>query len=108
MRYLILFIVITFSTAWIPPGNPSENISPLKSFSTVWQDPKYDIAYSAKNASYMNEMEREVIVILNLVRIDPVMFEKTVLSQYPASLGKPEMKNSSYFKSLSSTLKNLK
>jgi uncharacterized protein YkwD len=83
------------------------NISPLASFSSVWDDRKYDIANSAKDAIYMNEKEREVILILNLVRMDPVLFEKTVLKQYPEYINKPSMRKSSYYNSLSATLKKL-
>ena len=102
---LLLFLTVFFYNA------TGENIlpkSPLDQFSTIWNDLKYEEANSAYHVIYMNEKEKQVIYILNLVRMNPSLFESTVLSQYPAFTGKADLKNNIYYKSLSASLKKMK
>jgi hypothetical protein len=80
-------------------------VSPLLPFSQSWNGEKYDVANTARLANYMSETEREIIYILNLMRMDPALFESTVVSQYPEFSGNPGLRNSSYYKSLRSDLK---
>lgn len=100
---LILFIFHSTSTT----AN-SLAASPLQVFSNAWNDEKYDAANTAKNATYMSDTERQVIHILNLVRINPALFEQTVVKQYPDYKRNPKLKQSSYYKSLTATLSTLK
>lgn len=99
---LILFVFTLSSSA----GRPTS--SPLQVFSNAWNDEKYDVANTARNAIYMSETERQVIQILNLVRMDPALFERTVVKQYPDYKRNAKLKQSSYYKSLCATLTNLK
>lgn len=111
MKSFVLIGIITLFTACIsiPVIAVKKPInSPLYEFSDAWKDPKYDAANSARNATYMSETEREVIHILNLVRMDPVLFESTVVSQYPRFSDNPKLSNNSYYKSLTATMKKLK
>src|SRR5688572_19006413 len=102
---ILIGILLAFTSCITKPATGLKKSSPLLGFSAEWNDSKYDAANSAADVTYMNETEKEVIHILNLVRMDPVLFERTVVSHYPAYKGNPKMKNSSYFKSLSSTLR---
>jgi uncharacterized protein YkwD len=81
--------------------------SPLTAFSAVWNDPKYEGANTAATVTYMSASEKEVIHILNLFRMDPALFNNTVVSKYPAYSGKTALKGSSYYRSLVSALQNM-
>jgi len=86
-----------------------DTVSPLASYSVQWNDPKYAVCNTAVSASYMTSTEKEIIYILNLVRIDPTLFCETVLKAYPNS--KEEMNHyttSGYFASLVNTLLQMK
>lgn len=110
MKNLVLLGIIALFTACISrPATAVKKplISPLNQFSVVWNDPKYDAANSARNATYMSETEREVIHILNLMRMDPTLFESTVVNQYPEFTDKEELKNNNYYKSLTATMKKI-
>lgn len=80
-----------------PPGP-----SPLAQFSSAWNAPKYAAANTAKNASYLTAKERELVYVLNLVRMDPALFAKTVLPKYDS--GEP----STYYQSLLKHLQEMK
>lgn len=104
MKKLLLVLAVAFSV-FHTFGFPTEPaFSPLQRFSNAWNDQKYAAANTAKDAVYMSENERQVIYILNLVRMNPVLFEQTVLAQYPNYKNNTRLKQSSYFKSLSATL----
>jgi len=68
---------------------------------SAWTDLKYHEANSAKDESYLSEVEKEVYYYLNLVRMNPKLFADTYLK---------EMKNSanSYESSLYAELQKLK
>ncbi len=99
---LKLIFLIPFSFSFI------SNDSPLSSFSKKWTDEKYAVANTAANAAYMNSEEREVIHILNLLKMDPQLFLNTVVLSYPAHTGDPSLKKNPYFISLVKDLKNAK
>jgi len=97
-----LFIAICIS--FVPEAKtPSSTVppSPLASYSAAWNDVKYLKCNTASNANYMTAAEKEVIYILNLARINPVLFANTVIKKYPAS-------RSSYYTSLLNTMLKLK
>jgi uncharacterized protein YkwD len=64
-------------------------------------------ANTAAAVPYMNEEEKKVIYILNLVRMNPALFAETVVKNYPASSGKLQLKNSRYYKSLLTNLESI-
>ncbi len=99
MKKAALAITLTFLTTFF-----SFATSPLKIFSDAWNSEKYEDANTARNAIYMTETERQVIHILNLVRMNPSLFERTVVKQYPDYKRNTKMKQSGYYKSLSVTL----
>ena len=62
-------------------------VSPLASYSTIWNDVKYSACNTAVNAAYLTQSEKEVIYVLNLIRSYPALFCKTVLKKYPEKSG---------------------
>lgn len=102
---LILILVIQ---SFSPVFSTAPATSPLHLFSNAWNDEKYKAANTAHDALYMTESERQVIHILNLVRMNPVLFEATVLKQYPDHKRNAKLRQSSYYKSLGATLSTLK
>lgn len=100
---LILFLLNFSSASSVRPAS-----SPLQVFSNAWNDKKYDAANTARDAVYMTETERQVIYILNLVRMNPALFKNTVVQQYPDYKRNAKLKFSSYYKSLCLTLSSLK
>ncbi len=80
--------------------------SPLALFSNEWNDVKYAKAFTATHVKYMSDEEKKVIHILNLMRLNPLLFLKSVVMKYPNVSMNPSFENSSYFKSLITTLQN--
>jgi hypothetical protein len=83
--------------------NPS---SPLSKFSSEWNDSKYLKCNTASGASYMSAKEKEVIYILNLVRVNPRLFANTVVKKYPEYSHNDKLRKVSEYKSLLKTLQN--
>jgi hypothetical protein len=110
MKYFfaILFLI---SSATLFSQNSSIRItttSPLASYSEEWNDVKYSGCNTAANVTYMNEEEKNVIYILNLVRTNPKLFANTVLKKYPSLSGKDHLVHDSYYyQSLVTTLLTL-
>lgn len=82
------------------------NDSPLSAFSKKWSEQKYAAANTVSGVSYMSDDEKEVIYILNLMKMDPQLFLNTVVMNYPVHSGDPSLKNNPYFQSLIKDLKN--
>ena len=82
-------------------------VSPLASYSSIWNDAKYSACNTAANTAYLTKNEKDVIYILNLVRTQPALFVKTVLKNYPAVSGNDHLVNNSYFRSLVKTLEKM-
>jgi uncharacterized protein YkwD len=53
----------------------------------------------------MSAEEKKLIYIINLMRTNPALFTSTVVSKYPDSAYMTSLKNSSYYKSLLTTLR---
>jgi uncharacterized protein YkwD len=102
---LVFLTVSLFSqTSHISTGS----VSPLASYSHVWNDIKYSRCNTAANAAYMSHTEKNVIYILNLIRANPALFVKTVLLKYPSASGNSYLAaDAFYFKSLVNTLEKL-
>lgn len=104
MKKPAFILIVSLCTFLFSFASLAHTTSPLQLFSDAWNDEKYDAANTARNAVYMTETERQVIHILNLVRMNPVLFERTVLKQYPEYKRNAKLKESVYYKSLSVTL----
>ena len=83
-------------------------VSPLASYSKIWNDKKYSICNTAADAANLSKAEKDAIYILNLVRAYPVLFTKTVLLKYPSVSGNDYLAaDSFYFISLVNSLKKM-
>ena len=111
MRHAIIIIGLlsccmffSFSTiaqkAKPKPVQQHKYISPLSSFSAKWDDAKYKVCNTAAKARYMTDTEKAVICILNMARMNPHLFEETVLSKFPAYKDDSDLYASSYYLSL--------
>lgn len=97
-KTLLVWGILTASGTYaLPPG-----ASPLANYSTAWNAPKYQTANTAKNASYLAPKEKELIYLLNLARMDPVLFAQTVLPKAASDA------QSSYYQSLLKQLLEMK
>ncbi|MEO6540182.1 MAG: hypothetical protein ABIN74_04285 [Ferruginibacter sp.] len=104
----IFFLIVT-APLFSQTGNISNAaISPLASYSNVWNDIKYSTCNTAVNTPWLTKDEKEVIYILNLVRAQPALFVKTVLKKYPAVSGQGYLADDQYyFISLVKTLEKM-
>lgn len=99
----LLALLLVF-VSFIPSKQVSlvrDGISPLAGYSTDWNDARYLTCNTAVNANYMTKVEKEIIYILNLARINPELFANTVIKKYPAP-------HSAYYSSLLKTMLTLK
>ncbi len=54
-------------------------INPLAKFSVKWNDKKFKSCKTVEGINYLNDEEKKVIWVLNMIRLDPQLFIKTVL-----------------------------
>lgn len=78
----------------------SRYISPLSAYSKEWDNPKYKVCNTAARASYMTEDEKRVIYILNLARMNPKLFCKTVVKKAYTIVSNLDTTSTQYYKSL--------
>ena len=106
---LLISLVVSFS--FIPVKEDREStipVSPLAAYSIAWNDAKYLKCNTAARAGYLAEEEKKTIYILNMARMNPVLFANTVVKQYPGKTEWHINSNSTYYKSLLETLLKLK
>ena len=110
MKYFFILLLLQSSLLFAQNNDIAGSaVSPLGSYSKEWNDIKYSKCNTAVNAAYMTRPEKEVIYILNLIRVYPALFAKTVLKKYPAESGNDYLSDDVYyFKSLMDTLLALK
>ena len=70
-----------------------------------WDKKVLEQANTGKDASYMSEEEKRVLFLFNLARINPPLFNQTIVNYFVDSIG---YKNSVYLVSLRKTLSNTK
>ena len=104
---LVLFVFTSFIPGKKTTGPPPP-VSPLASYSPLWNETRYLECNTAAKAGYMTASEKEVIYILNLVRMNPKLFANTVVKKYPDSNGQGYLRNSGYYMSLLDTMLGLK
>jgi hypothetical protein len=97
MRLLpILILSLGINTA----SGKTDSIPGLPQYASASSNPQMQQAFTALNARYLTRTERDIIHVLNLMRIDPPGFAEKVVKSYPDQAGDPEMRRSSYYKSL--------
>lgn len=83
----------------------SVNDSPLSAYSAEWNKKEYIQCNTASDVNYLSAQEKEIINILNLVRLYPLLFLNTVLAKYPSVSDKAYLlKDKYYYRSLKKTL----
>jgi len=73
--------------------------NPLIAYSTEWDAPEYAACNTAAKATYMSAQERELIWVLNMARLNPPLFARTVVKPYSAENG-IDMESQQYYRSL--------
>jgi hypothetical protein len=107
---LRLLVPVTFF-ALIPFAGVQANssidssVNPLASFSPLWNAKTYNACNTAENVSYMTANEKQVIWILNMVRLNPKLFLTTVLLNPKNKKFQKKESRNRYFKSLIEDLK---
>jgi hypothetical protein len=94
---LMLTIAVGFHTA---ANTMPDTIPGLPEYAAASNDPIYKSAFTAMDARFLTRIERDIIHILNLMRLDPPAFAAKVVQSYPEKMGDPDMRKSSYYKSL--------
>ena len=78
----------------------TDSIPGLPQYAHALQDPALRHAFTASDARYLSRIEREIIHVINLMRLDPPGFAEKVVKSYPDQTGDPDLRRSSYYKSL--------
>jgi hypothetical protein len=78
----------------------SDTIPGLPEYAGAVNDPVLKSAFTARDVRYLTRTERDIIHILNIMRLDPPAFAAKVVQSYPERMGDPDMRKSSYYKSL--------
>lgn len=106
---LLISIIIFVSFITVKENKESSlPLSPLAAYSPAWNDAKYLKCNTAATSNYLTEEEKKTIYILNMARMNPVLFANTVVKQYPDKTGWHINRNSTYYKSLLETMLKLK
>lgn len=112
MKYVLLFLfalpAVSFINVKPAAATDAAALSPLSNFSAEWNQPRYKVCNTAANANYMTAEEKKLIYIINLMRMNPVLFANKVTKKYPDSSGMGYLKNTDNYISLLSTLRKLK
>jgi len=97
MKYMALsLILVLFGTI---------TVSGQQEIWDPWDDTVIEKANTAKNTSYYTEQEKEIVLLMNLARIDGKLFASTFLNHYIQSNG---ISKSSYVTSLYRDLKSVR
>ncbi|MCB9224496.1 MAG: CAP domain-containing protein [Crocinitomicaceae bacterium] len=89
----------TFSSEHMPLKYDPLTIYPEDGYNfKEYKHPKYFLANTAYNNPSLSELEKQVIYLHNLVRMDPKLFNKTYVAKYFND--KPELSNTEHGRSL--------
>lgn len=83
--------------------------NPLAEYGDKWKDARFQACNTAKNVSYMSQVEKDVVYILNMARTAPRLFAETVIGRandVSEFLGREQA--GSYYASLIAQLNNMK
>ena len=90
-----------------PVLNNSNIVNPLAKFSNEWNKSVYSNCNTAKDLEYLSATERDVIWVLNMARINPLLFLNSVLLNPKSDVFKTPKARSYYYNSLIADLKKL-
>ncbi|MCU0395235.1 MAG: hypothetical protein MUF29_04965 [Chitinophagaceae bacterium] len=97
MKTLTIVLAMLCACMHVPAGAASPS-SPLSKYSALWNQARLARANTARNSVYLSRQEKEMIHILNLARMEPRLFAKTVLPHFG------DTASSTYFRSLRAEL----
>lgn len=106
MDFNLAYAVCLLLCPFIPKTDQDEQ-SPLSFLSKEWNNGRYKAANTAKGVSYMSRQEQEVVHVLNLARMNPGLFAKTVLRSTHRVSSLVET-NNEYYRSLVMLLDTMK
>jgi hypothetical protein len=99
---LLLFLsLVSFNV------NRQSSSSPLAAYSEIWNEPRFLKCNTAAKTTYLTEPEKELIYILNMMHMDPQLFDSTVVKYYPEKSGALYLRNIPENQSLLDTLSTL-
>lgn len=103
-RLLFLYTLLSlfFAPLILRAGNP------LATFSPAWTNAVYAKANTGAKASYLSAQEKEVLAVLNMVRMNPPLFANTVLKKFPNRSFEVGIGETAEYKSLMQTLLSMK
>lgn len=107
MKFTLTLLACCLMTGiWAQTRKPvAPALSPLSAYSAEWNKPQYRKCNTAANAKFMTQKEKDIIYILNLMRINPKLFRETVAMKYPDKTGKGYIVNwTEYYQTLLDTL----
>lgn len=90
-----------------PVLNNNNIVNPLAKFSNEWNKRVYSNCNTAKDLEYLTALERDVIWVLNMARINPLLFLNSVLLNPKSDVFKTPKARSYYYNSLIEDLKIL-
>ncbi len=94
LLFILLLLLATFARA------QNKTHSPLAIYSKEWDNPKYKVCNTAAGSTYLNDSEKMFIYVMNLARMNPKLFSKTVLP-YAAEIDQhTDTTEDDYYKSL--------
>ena len=96
----LLTILLLLLNIFTKPGQDTAIKTPLSEYSEEWNDPRFLKCNTAAKVTYLTDMEKELIYILNMIRLDPKLFGSTVVKQYPDKNFLPYLNELEEYKSL--------
>jgi hypothetical protein len=107
-QFTAIFALLLFIAFKTPYKNAEEKLSPLHDYSTEWDQPKYMKCNTAAKTNYLTTEEKNIIWILNMARMNPPLFGKTVVKQFPELGSHGWLINIDEYKSLLDTMQKIK
>lgn len=99
---LVLFFILILKVDFVIAQNP------LSAFSPIWNEAKYKKANTGATVKYLSTKEKQILFVLNLVRMNPPLFASTAVKKFPARMGRTDLVKLPEYLSLLDTLNKLK
>jgi hypothetical protein len=107
MRCLLAAISMWVFCIGSARGGDREHPNPLAMYSKEWQQPRYGACNTGKDCHYLSDKEKDVLYILNMARMNPALFGKTV-AIHAREICFSDTSSTVYYKSLIAQLRTMK
>lgn len=104
---LIAILMIAFNAFSFDQSNDTAK-NPFSAYSPLWNQSKYKVCNTGEHVSYLTKEEKNLIWVLNMIRLSPQLYLKTVLLNPRSHFYLPVAKRDYYFNSLVKELSHLK